>query len=150
MTPVLLGRWETRLAMIATWGVLITLIFALLYTPDPGRRQTNSFTEEFFAVLAAVLVLGWAWDILWILLQKLRWDRDWPPAFAWATGIIEGALVWILLTNGWIPTVSEAEAPPFGAFFAHYTIIYFVTFFFTQSFMRALFPHWRYLGGRLV
>ena len=93
MTPTLWGRWQTRTAMLLTWGVLISLIFAFIkgiYVDE----DAGPFHEDFFWVLFTVLVLGWVWDIVWILLQRLRWDRDWPPAFVWGTAFVEGVLVW--------------------------------------------------------
>lgn len=151
LTPTLFGRWQTRTAMMLTFGVIISLIFALAYNPEARNDFNNgALNEDFFIVLAAVLVLGWIWDIVWILLQKLRWDRDWPPAFQWATAIVEGVAVWLLLDNGLLPFIPEEEAPPFGVFLFHYLVIFFVTFFWVQGPMRALFPHWRFYGGRIV
>ncbi|HEV3309492.1 MAG TPA: hypothetical protein VG815_03120, partial [Chloroflexota bacterium] len=70
MTPTLLGRWETRTALLGTFGVVISLIFL---AADQGK--------PFFAILGYVWLWGLAWDVVYILLQKLRWDRDWPTCF---------------------------------------------------------------------
>lgn len=137
--------------MMLTFGVLISLIFAFAHNPE-GRNDFNPGTlnEDFFIVLASILVLGWAWDIAWILLQKLRWDRDWPPAFQWGTAFIEGVLVWLLLDNGLLPFIPEEEAPSIAVFLFHYLSIFFVTFAWVQGPMRAMYPHWRFYGGRIV
>jgi hypothetical protein len=151
VTPNLIGRWQTRIAMLLTLGILVTLIFALSYNPE-GRNdgEPGSINEDFFIVLFSVLVLGLIWDIVWILAQRLRWDRDWPPAFQWATAIIEGALIWLLLNNGGLPNIPAEEAPPFGVFLFHYGAVFVVTWVWVQGPMRALFPRWRFHGGRIV
>ncbi len=151
MTPNLFGRWQTRTAMLLTWGVFISLVFALAYNPEE-RNDFNpgSINEDFFTILITVLILGFAWDILWILLQKFRWDRDWPAAFQWATAAVEGVLVWILLSNGALPGIPAEDAPPGGIFFFHYGLIFLVTYWFVQGPMRAIFPRWRFHGGRIV
>lgn len=147
----MLGRWQTRAAMLLTWGILISFIFALSHNPE-GRNdgEPGSLNEDFFIVLFSVLVLGFAWDVCWILLQKLRWDRDWPAAFQWATAIVEGILVWVLLANGALPFIPGEEAPSGMVFFFHYGLIFLVTYVFVQGPMRALFPRWRFHGGRIA
>ncbi len=69
MTPVLYGRWQTRLFLLSTLGVLLTAFFAILYQDF----QTT------FALLAYVFIFGLGWDVLYHLLLRLRWDRDWAP-----------------------------------------------------------------------
>jgi len=151
MTPNLLGRWQTRAAMFLTWGVLISFLFALFYNPE-GRNDGNpgALNEDFFIVLFAVLILGFFWDVAWILLQRLRWDRDWPGAFQWGAALVEGVFAWILLANGALPFIPAEEAPPGSVFFFHYGLIFLVTWVFIQGPMRALFPRWRFYGGRIV
>jgi hypothetical protein len=137
--------------MLLTWGVIISAAFAFAYNPG-GRNHfhAGALNEDFFIVLGCVLVAGFAWDVAWILVQRLRWDRDWPPAFQWAAAIVEGAFTWLLLSNGVLPFIPAAESPPGRVFVLHYGLIFLVTFCFVQGPMRALYPRWRYYGGRLV
>jgi hypothetical protein len=140
MTPTLLGRWQTRLVMLATFGLVITLVFALSYRP---------FNETFFVVLFWVAVFGLGWDIVFILLQKLRWDRDWPPLFQWLAAAAEGLAVYLVIDNTGLPGVAEGGVPA-GIFTAHYGLVFFTTWAWTQGPMRALFPRWRFDGGRVA
>ncbi len=142
MTPTLMGRWQTRLAMLATWGVLISLVFAITRGPD-------GFNETFFYVLGYVALFGLAWDIVFILLQRLRWDRDWPAVFQFGAGVAEGALIYALIRWTGLPGI-EKSAVSFGLFLAHYGTVWLVTFAWVQGPMRALFPRWRFTGGRVI
>lgn len=151
MTPTLLGRWQTRLATFLTIGVIVSFFFAVFYNPEE-RNDGNpgAINEDFFIVLFAIMLIGLLWDIAWILVQRLRWDRDWPPAFQWATAIIEGVLVWILLDNGALPWIPEEEAPPGSVFVFHYGLVFLLIFIWVQGPMRALLPRWRFHGGRIT
>ena len=108
MTPTLVGRWQTRLAMFGVFGSLISLIYAVSYQPDE-----SGFNEGFFVILGFVTGIGLAWDFGFILLQRLRWDRDWPAVFQVLAGIGEGALIWALLEGTGLPRI-EQGAVPFG------------------------------------
>ncbi len=142
MTPTLFGRWQTRLAMLGSWGALISLVFALL-------RGEDAFNETFFYVLGYVALFGIVWDLLFILLQRLRWDRDWPAIFQLASGICEGALVFGLIQGTGLPGI-EKGGVPFGLFVSHYGLVWLVTYTWVQGPMRTFLPRWRFTGGRIV
>lgn len=135
MTPTLLGRWQTRLFLIATIGFLISLPFAL------------SWGTVVFVLLVHIALFGIIWDVLYIYLQKLRWDRDWSALLQLLSGIWE-ALFLITL----IKTIGLPGVPSFigiGAFCFHYTVVWLGIFTASQTLMRVLFPYWRFNGGRL-
>lgn len=136
MTPTLVGRWQTRLLLLATLGVLVSAPFCPI---------TGSLAP--FAVLAWVAILGFAWDILYSFLQAFRWERDWPPAFIVLTAIIEGAVVYLLATGFGLPGVPKDLS--LQLFVAQYGLVWLVTFFFAQGPMRVIFPWWRFHGGRV-
>ncbi|HYN89535.1 MAG TPA: hypothetical protein VER55_13455 [Ardenticatenaceae bacterium] len=136
MTPTLSGRWQTRLLLLATIGVLVTLFFGWLY----GNYRST------FAILGYVLLFGFFWDALWQFLESFRWDHDWPPIFQLGAGIVEGLFVWILLVATGLPGV--AGGITFGQFVAHYATVWLATFLASQSLLRIIFPRWRYHGGQ--
>lgn len=138
MTPTLLGRWQTRVAMLGTIGLIVTALFAARYDD-----------QTFFRVLGYVLALGLAWDILYMGLQQFRWDRDWPAAFQVATGITEGICVYLLIDRIGLPGIAKGSVP-LRLFVAHYGIVWLAVFVWVQGPMRALFPRWRFRGGRIV
>ena len=135
MTPTLVGRWQTRVLLLATVGLLVTLPFGAVAGTTP------------FVVLAYVASLGLAWDVLYSLLQALRWERDWPPAFAVVAAIAEASLIYLLATDLGAPGL-PADLPP-GLFVADYTLVWLGVFFFAQGPMRVLLPWWRFHGGRV-
>jgi hypothetical protein len=136
MTPTLLGRWQTRLLLLATIGLLVTLIFGRIY----GDFRTP------LAVLAYVLLFGFVWDILYNFLQTFRWDHDWPPAFQLLAGIGEGLFLWVLLV--WVGLPGANPPPTLGQFVAHYGTVWVTTFLASQGLLRIIFPRWRYQGGQ--
>lgn len=138
MTPVIWGRWQTRVILLATLGAIVTAIFA-------AARSD----EAFFIVLGFVALFGLLWDVLYIAIQRLRWDRDWPTSFQVAAGFVEGALVFLLLELVGLPGIDKG-AVGVGIFAAHYGVVWLVVFLCTQGPMRVIAPHWRYKGGRLV
>ena len=145
MTPTLMGRWQTRLLLLSTVGLAVALTFGRLY-------------EDFItplALLGYVLMLGFLWDILYQAVQSLRWDRDWPPSFQLAAGIIEGAFLWALIalwhSNAWFGwhTLSGVDAHlTFVMYLAHYSTVWLTTFLTSQSTLRIIFPRWRFCGGK--
>lgn len=138
MTPTLIGRWQTRFAMLGTLGLLVTAILAAAYG-----------SPVFFWVLFWVFVFGLGWDVIFILLQTLRWDRDWPAAFQVGSALLEGALIFAVISAWGLPGVRQGLVPP-GIFIFHYGTVWLLTFLWVQGPMRVFFPFWRFHGGRIV
>ena len=135
MTPTLLGRWQIRIFLLATVGLLITLIVSLIV-----RNSVPLFA------LLYVLLFGLAWDAIYQVITSYRWDRDWPTSFQVAAGVIEGALVWGLILTKTLPGISMP--PPFYVFLIQYGIIWLSIFLLTQGPLRIFWLKWRYQGGQ--
>jgi hypothetical protein len=144
MTPTLLGRIQTRTFLLVAIGSLWTLaITPLLPATGPlGARYQATFT-----VLAIVLLVGFAWDCLYYLLQQFRWEKDWPTGFGLLNGINEGVAVWLIVTAGVVPGVSAVSAT---AFVLHFAILWIIIWSFVNGPMRVPFLRWRFRGGRLI
>jgi hypothetical protein len=138
VTPTLGGRWQTRILLLGTLGVIISALFAAAFG-----------SGLFFLVIGYVALFGLAWDVLYIALQKLRWDRDWPAAFQVLNGLVEGALVYALITTVGLPGIPVATIP-LWLFVLHYGSVWLATFLWAQGPMRAIFPFWRFHGGRVI
>lgn len=138
MTPTLFGRWQTRIFLLGTLGAIVTAIFAVAYQDD-----------TFWRVLGFVALFGIGWDIAWIGIQQLKWDRDWPPYLQWATGLWEGVFIYILIDNVGLPGIKQGYVP-LERFAAHYGLVWLSVYLWSQGPMRALFPLWRFHGGRIV
>jgi len=133
MTPTLFGRWQSRLFLLGTLGLLITIFFALL---------SRSIAP--LLILGLVMGLGLGWDVLYSRWQKRRWDHDWPPLLQFAAGTFEGLFVYGLLYG----LNLSNNLPPTPLFWLHYSLVWLFTFAASQSFMRLYFPRWRYRGGQ--
>lgn len=136
MTPTLLGRWETRFLLLATFGVIITLIVGLIIK--------NIATP--FLLLGYVFLFGLVWDALYEYISTFRWDRDWPTVFQVLAGVVEGALVWLLLRYVNLPGI-PARTVLFSVFIGMYASIWLLTFIIAQGPLRIVLVKWRYRGG---
>lgn len=134
MTMTLYGRWQTRLLLSWTAGLLVTLVYGLIYR-DVGTP---------LALLLYVTLFGFAWDVLYHYLQGFRWEGDWPPLFQLVGGLAEGLLVWALASG--LPGVSPALT--FGQFAAHYLTVLLVVLALMLGPVKMVFPRWRYRGGQ--
>lgn len=140
MTPTLFGRWQTRLFLFATVGVLVTLPFVL------GIFGTNAGII-FFWVLGYLALVGLLWDSLYIYLQTFRWDRDWPAIFQVLAGLWEAVFFIGIVKLFGLPGVPKTL--PLGLFFLHYSAVWLGIFTASQTLMRVLFPRWRFRGGQM-
>lgn len=135
MTPTLLGRWQIRIFLLPTVGLVISLIVSLVLQS----------TVPLFALLY-VLLFGLVWDVLYQFITLYRWDRDWPTSFQVAAGVIEGALIWGLMLTGKLPGIPQS--PPFIVFLIQYGIIWLSIFLLVQGPLRVIWLKWRYQGGQ--
>ena len=139
MTPTLLGRWQTRLLLLATVGALITVPFAF------------SYSFVLFWSLGYIAFFGvFFWDVLYDYIQKRRWDRDWPGVYQLAAGIWEAIFLTVLLSvlkniQFGLPGVLEFNL---GVFIFHYGCVWLGIYIASQSIMRLIFPRWRFRGGQ--
>ncbi|MBF2005144.1 MAG: hypothetical protein IGS49_06670 [Chlorogloeopsis fritschii C42_A2020_084] len=142
MTPTLFGRWQTRLLLLVTVGVLVSIPFALgLVGSPPG--------SVYFWILGYVAIFGIAWDVVYDRLQKNRWDRDWPAIYQLLAGIWEFVFVVCgVKIFGFLPIPLPKEELPIFWVALHYSIVWLAVFVASQSLMRILFPKWRFRGGQ--
>jgi hypothetical protein len=144
--PTLNGRIQTRLFMLATWGVFWTLVLTplLLEASGPAYRVT-------FVLLATVAVLGVLWELVYHGLMQWRWEKDWPTFFGFITCINEGALIILLLKLNLVPGLGfDSEYVPVGDFLVLFLVIWMTIFVWTNGPMRIFNIHWRFFGGRIV
>jgi hypothetical protein len=140
MTPTLFGRWQTRLFLFSTVGVLITIPFAL------GIIGTGG--SSFFSVLFHVMLFGLVWDSIYIYLQGFRWDRDWPAIFQLLSGIWEAIFIAAIVKFFGLPGIPK-DLSLFW-FALHYSCVWLGIFTISQTMMRVLFLKWRFYGGELI
>lgn len=143
MTPTLFGRWQTRLFLLATIGVVFSLPF---YFGFLGGHQGNL---GYFFVLFYVAIFGLIWDILYDYLQKFLWDHDWPGILQLGAGIAEGVLLALILSFVGLPGVNKNNFD-LPVFILHYGLVWLAVYLSAWVIMRILFPQWRFRGGEWI
>lgn len=140
MTPTLLGRWQTRLLLLMTIGSCVTLPFALGWI---GPQSSLVYVW----ILVYVALFGLLWDGFYTLLQKRRWDHDWPGVYQFIAGVAEAALIVVLIRSIGLPGVAASEFN-LQWFAIHYGCVWLGVYCASQAAMRIWFPRWRFRGGR--
>ena len=140
MTPTLLGRWQTRLFLLSTVGLIITLFF---YGGLLGSHPRSSI---YFWILIYVGVFGFFWDLLYNYLHKLLWDHDWPGAIQFFACLAEGLILGLFCKYIGLPYIDQ-DRFDVGDFIFHYSLVSIVAFLTSWVIMRLLFPRWRFRGG---
>lgn len=141
MVPTLTGRIQTRIAVLAVVGGLVTLVVTPLL---PGAVEYRSA----YIVLVSVIVLGIGWELAYHGLQQFRWEKDWPTLFGLATALNEGLLLWILLGLGAVPGIDHR--PSAAAFVVQFGLVWVTSWLWVNGPMRVPFIRWRFHGGSLV
>ena len=145
MLPTLGGRIQTRLVLLSVVGGIVTLIIGPLL---PISAPLSVVYQNTFVILAAVAILGIAWEFLYHFLMQWRWEKDWPTLFGLLTAIPEGVLVWLLLRADAIPGINGTV--PTSAFVIDFAVVWLAVWLVANGPMRVPFIRWRFHGGRLV
>ncbi|MFC6083819.1 hypothetical protein [Sphaerisporangium aureirubrum] len=139
MVPTLFGRIQTRLFLLATVGVVVTLIIVPLLGAEIGTG---------LLVLLGVAVLGVLWELLYHFLMQFRWEKDWPTLFGLLTLVPEGLLLFFLLRSGAIGIIDPA--PPASVFWTQFILVWLAVWLVANGPMRVPFIRWRFRGGRVL
>lgn len=144
MLPTLNGRIQTRIFVLGIVGGIWTLIL----TPLLGLGPIGEAYRITFTILVTTIVLGVVWEFIYHFLMQFRWEKDWPILLGLITIINEGALVWLLLSLGVVPGITEEV--PLGAFLLLFITTWIIVWLTVLGPMRVPFIHWRFRGGRLI
>lgn len=142
MTPTLIGRWQSRIFLLATIGVLVSLPFALI-------DGIKNFHAVYFWVLLYVGIFGVAWDILYTYLQKFLWDHDWPGAIQLITAIFEAIFLALMIHYVGLPHIPRNNFN-WVNYAIHYSVVWIFVYAASWIVMRLLFPRARYRGGAWI
>ncbi|OCQ94651.1 hypothetical protein BCD67_04050 [Oscillatoriales cyanobacterium USR001] len=142
MTPTLFGRWQTRIFLLATVGILVTFPLVKGFV---GVKPN----ENYFWVVFYVGLFGIAWDVIYDFLQKFMWDHDWPGVFQLFAGIVEGIVLGVLINLDVLPNL-PADEFVLGVFVLHYSVVWVAVYAASWIVMRLLFPISRFRGGEWI
>lgn len=151
MTPSLIGRIQTRIALLATVGLIWTILITPALPRSAGAAGESVLEELYsttFAALFTIALLGvLVWEPLYHVAQQLRWDKDWPILVGLLTGIPEG-LVAFAVVNEMVMQGSGVAVP--ATFWVHFTTTWVIVWLFANGPMRVVLIRWRYRGGRIL
>ncbi len=143
MTPTLIGRMQTRAALILTVGVIWTVLIVPAL-PRSGMAGIGAVYRVAFFALAATIVVGIVlWEPLYHLAQQWRWEKDWPISYGLLQGIPEGILVYFI-------TDAAVGPVPVSTFAPHFITTWIVVWLVANGPMRVILLRWRYRGGRVL
>lgn len=139
MTPTLLGRWQTRIFLLITIGVIVTFLYWVFL----GLHEEISV---YFLVLLYVGIFGFFWDILYNYLQKFLWDHDWPGTIQFLACVVEGLVLGLCGKYIGLPGIDRDQFNIIDFVF-HYSLVSVIAFLASWVVMRLFFPRWRFRGG---
>lgn len=144
MTPVWLGRIQTRWFLLATVGLVWNIIFTPFLTLIAGGASIGDLYKVTLGALVVTALLGLVTESIYHFLQQFRWEKDWPAIFILLEGIPEGLIVFFILQQ-----FVGFDIPPL-AFAVDFATTWVLVFFTAHGPMRVPFLRWRYRGGRIV
>ncbi len=147
MTPTIFGRIQTRLFLLATVGVIWTLLIGPFLTTLVDDASLGDIYRLAFGALLLVGLVGIVWELIYHAIQQYRWEKDWPTLFGLVQGIPEGLVVAALLGAGLPWDVGDV---PTGAFTVHFVTTWVVVWLAANGPMRVIFIRWRFRGGRVL
>lgn len=146
MLPTLIGRVETRIALLGVLGGVWTLLLVPLL--PTGDTPTGSVYRTAYTVLVVVLVFGIGWELVYHFLQQFRWEKDWPTLFGLITGVNEGIVVWLMVTHTNLLPAPLRPSPL--VFLLQFVTTWLLVWLAANGPMRVVVPRWRFEGGRLL
>lgn len=147
MTPTLLGRWQTRILLFILLGLPLTALFVWGVFPliwdDPLDWTVP------FIFLTAILVLGLILDIVYVQIQRFRWDNDWPFAFQFFFSILEFVAVWGLVQTDLLDVIDlpSSAIPSVWMAITQFTMVFIPSFLALLGGVQLFFLRWRFKGG---
>ena len=174
MTPTLLGRVQTRLFLLATVGVIWTIILvpflphALasdmsmsgnygmtmlrnMQMVSSGQPSTLSMDYQMaFVALGLMAGLGVLWDLAYHGLQQRRRDQDWPPLLWLFSAVPEAILLWFALR--WVGTTRGTLTPgssDFPMFAMQFATTWLLVWLIVLGPMRMFSVRWHLCGMEL-
>ncbi|MCP3989511.1 MAG: hypothetical protein GY724_10580 [Actinomycetia bacterium] len=142
MTLTLVGRIQTRIFLLATVGVIWTLMVVPIL-PRSGTSLGSVYGTTLLTLLVAG-VAGVAWELLYHFIQQYRWEKDWPILFGLLLGIPEGVVAY-----GILRAVLDPASGPL-TFILHFCTTWVLVWMVAVGPFRVVLLRWRFNGGRIV
>jgi hypothetical protein len=139
MTFTLFGRWQIRVLLLATVGMLLTILMVV--------RSSPAIAGQTFLTLVYLGLFGLGWDFVYHQLQRLRWDGDWNGLLQLGGAVWEGLFLAMVIKAIGLPGIDRAtfNIPGFMGFYTSYSVLNSIV---THSLLRILSPYSRFNGGQ--
>jgi hypothetical protein len=139
MTFTLFGRWQIRILLLATVGLLLSAIVMIKSGTQGGGN----------AVLTVIYlgVFGIFWDGIYHQLQRLRWDGDWGGVLQLLGAIGEGVFFILVAKYLGLPGIDRDKFNMFN-FISFDAILCMVSYAIANSVLRIISPYSRFRGGQ--
>jgi hypothetical protein len=147
MLPSYLGRWTTRLLLFVVFGIPITFFWSWWL-----GGSINNLSQTPWLVIVTLLGLGLILDPLYMVLQRFRWDRDWPFVFQFIAMIAEFVILMFLVSWNFIPWLRPnviASSTDFWNVVIHFTLVFIPSFISLLGFLQIFLVRWRFKAGEL-
>ncbi len=138
MTFTLFGRWQIRVLLLATVGLVLTIGMAI--------KAGGALAGQTVLMLLYLGLFGLVWDAIYHQLQRLRWDGDWNGLLQLGGAIWEGIFLMMSIELG-LPGIDRVHFN-LGGFIGFYTLLCILNFVITHSLLRILSPYSRFNGGQ--
>jgi hypothetical protein len=139
MTFTLFGRWQIRVLLLLTIGLMLTIAIAVKSSPTIGGQT--------FLTLLYLGLFGLGWDLVYHQLQRLRWDGDWNGLLQLTAAIWEGIFLVAIVKVVGLPGIDRVNFNIPG-FIGFYTLLSLLNFVVAHSLLRILSPYSRFNGGQ--
>lgn len=149
MIPSIGGRIQTRILLFVLIGIPVTALYAWILSLGGLRFGPTFWLLLLF--LATINLLGLILDRIYIAIQGLRWDRDWPFAYQLAFTVAEFAVVLWAASAGlipWLPAEAFDDGPDRFRAFLHFLSVLVPSFLALLGPLQVLFIRWRFNAGR--
>jgi hypothetical protein len=139
MTFTLFGRWQIRVLLLATVGLLLTILMVV--------RSSPAIAGQTLLTLIYLGLFGLAWDFGYHQLQRLRWDGDWNGLLQFGGAVWEGLFLVTIIKVIGLPGIDGANfnIPGFIGFYTSFSLLSAIV---THSLLRILSPYSRFNGGQ--
>jgi hypothetical protein len=139
MTFTLFGRWQIRVLLLATIGMLLSILMVLKSSP--------TIAGQTLLTLIYLGLLGLGWDLVYHQLQRFRWDGDWNGLLQFGAVVWEGLFLVAMIKIAGLPGIDRASfnIPGFMSFYAAFSLLSAIV---THSLLRILSPYSRFNGGQ--
>jgi hypothetical protein len=139
MTFTLFGRWQIRVLLLATVGLLLTISMVVKSSP--------SIAGQTLLTLIYLGLFGLGWDFGYHQLQRLRWDGDWNGLLQLGGAVWEGIFLVMVIKIVGLPGIDIAHFNLLG-FIGFYTSFSLLSSIVAHSLLRILSPYSRFNGGQ--